>query len=209
MKPTPRYLKPYQDAVDAVGGTFEATLWQSKRGQALRFRTFSDEIDFTDTSILDVGCGIGDFAAFLLDSSIAYKSFRGIDAMAAMITTSQERNLDRCTFEVADVVAESESMHDEDWITFSGTLNTLSQKSALALIEKAFEACTIGVAFNFLSNQSWRNPNSEDLYPASRFDTLEVLKFAFSLTPLISFSQMYLLGHDATVILRRNNRTSA
>ncbi len=203
MKPTPRYLKPYQEAVDAMGGTFEATLWQSKRGQVIRFRTFSDEIDFTETSILDVGCGIGDFAEFLLETSIAYKSFRGIDAMEAMIKTAEQRNLDRCTFEVADVIAESDLMHNEDWITFSGTLNTLTQESALALIEKAYEACTIGVAFNFLSNQSWRDPNTEDLYPASRFDTIEVLRFACSLTPLVSFTQMYLLGHDATVILRR------
>ena len=54
MKHTPRYLKPYQEAVDVFGGTFEATLWRSKQGQSLRFNEFTNEIDFSGTSILDV-----------------------------------------------------------------------------------------------------------------------------------------------------------
>jgi|TARA_B100000959_G_scaffold286175_1_gene363682 SAM-dependent methyltransferase len=203
MKHTPRYLKPYQEAVDVFGGTFEATLWRSKQGQSLRFNEFTNEIDFSGTSILDVGCGIGDFASFLHECSIEFNSFRGIDAMDAMIQTAQDRQLQRCTFEVSDVLDDLDSLQHEDWIVFSGTLNTMTQERAMELILRAFDTCTLGVAFNFLSNQSWRNPKNEDLTPASRFDTLEFLRFAFSLTPLVSFNQMYLQGHDATIILRK------
>ena len=123
--------------------------------------------------------------------------------MEAMIDTANQRHLQRCTFETADIVTKPELMQSADWCVFSGTLNAMSQQDAMTLIKEAFEACSIGVAFNFLSNQSWRDPLSEDLSPASRFDTLEFLKFAFTLTPLVSFTQTYLQGHDATIIIRK------
>ena len=203
MKRTPNYLKPYQEAAEAFGGTFEATLWRSKHGQTLRFNEFVSEIDFSGTSILDIGCGNGDFASFLHESSVNFRSFRGIDAIDAMIQTAQNRQLQRSTFEVVDVLNEFDSIGNEDWIVFSGSLNTMSQELAKELLSVAFDKCSLGIAFNFLSNQSWRNPKNEDLTPASRFDTLEFLRFAFSLTPLVSFNQMYLQGHDATIILRK------
>ncbi len=46
MEQVPPYLKPYEEAVEIHGGTFEATLWCSKQGQFLRFKTFSNEIEF-------------------------------------------------------------------------------------------------------------------------------------------------------------------
>jgi hypothetical protein len=123
--------------------------------------------------------------------------------MEAMIQRANERELPQCTFEVGDVVIDKQRMSNADWLVFSGTLNAMVQEEALALIHSAFTSCREGVAFNFLSNQSWRDPSSEDLSPASRFDTLEVLRFAFTLTPLVFFTQTYLEGHDATIILRK------
>lgn len=203
MKRTPPYLKPYEDAVETHGGTFEATLWCSKQGQLSRFKTFATSINFTDTTIVDVGCGIGDFAAFLIDSNISFQSYLGVDAMEEMIKSAKERTLPKCSFETGDVVIDERFFKNADWLIFSGTLNAMNQKEALVLITHAFHSCRVGVAFNFLSNQSWRNQASEDLAPASRFDTLEVLRFAFTLTPLVSFTQSYLKGHDATIILQK------
>ena len=203
MKRTPLYLKPYEDAVEIHGGTFEATLWCSKQGQLLRFKTFATSINFADASIVDVGCGIGDFASFLIDSNISFKSYLGVDAMEAMIKSAKERTLPKCSFETGDVVIDERFFKDSDWLIFSGTLNAMNQEDALILITHAFHSCRVGVAFNFLSNQSWRDRTSEDLAPASRFDTLEILRFAFTLTPLVSFTQSYLEGHDATIILQK------
>jgi SAM-dependent methyltransferase len=200
---TPKYLKPYENAVETHGGSFEATLWCSKDGQIVRFKTFTDDIDFTGKSIVDVGCGIGDFASFLLESKIKFSTLIGIDAMESMIQSATEREVPNCSFRVGDVVVDEQLIIPADWLVFSGTLNAMTQEEALTLIQRAFNLCTVGVAFNFLSNQSWRDPTSEDLSPASRFDTLEVLGFAFTLTPLVSFTQSYLEGHDATIILRK------
>jgi SAM-dependent methyltransferase len=203
MEQVPPYLKPYEEAVEIHGGTFEATLWYSKQGQFLRFKTFSNEIEFGGTTIVDVGCGIGDFASYLIESKIEFNSYLGVDAMKAMIESANARTLPKCTFETGDVLIDNRFLQNADWFVFSGTLNAMVQPDAMALIQQAFHASRVGVAFNFLSNQSWRDPSSEDLAPASRFDTLEVLRFAFTLTPLIFFTQTYLEGHDATIVLRK------
>ena len=200
----PDYLKPYQEAVKKYGGTFDATLWRSREGQVLRFKSFTSRIDFNRVSILDIGCGVGDFAQFLIESDLTFDRFHGIDAMEPMIETAQDRNLSKCTFETCDVVTRYEIMLGYDWITCSGTLNAMKQSEATDLIDAAFQACYIGVAFNFLSNQSGRDASSENLDPASRFDTNAMLAFSFTLTPLVEFTQAYLGGHDATIILTKH-----
>ncbi len=159
-------------------------------------------IDFSDVSILDVGCGLGDFANYLLDQQIPFSSFHGIDAMEQMISEAKSKSLPRCTFSIGDVIENEDLLQGFDWITMSGTLNAMPQTLAMELISKAFSACTIGVAYNFLSNQC--KPNlEEDLTPASRFDTVQMLEQAFNLTRNLTFDQSYLDGHDATIILNK------
>ncbi len=203
MADSPDYLRPYIKAVGEHGGTFDATLWQSKEGQILRFKTFCEFVDFNSTSILDVGCGIGDFAEYLLEHKVRFSSFHGIDAMEAMVTTANKRKLKRSTFSAADIVHSNDALTGYDWITFSGTLNAMNETTALQLIDTAFNVCRKGVAFNFLSNKSGRDPKNEDLQPASRFDTVAMLDFALSMTPCVDFTQSYLNGHDATIILKK------
>ncbi len=202
MTKTPDYLKPYAHALDKFGGTFEATLWRSQKGQEKRFRIFIEEIDFTNQTIVDVGCGIGDFASFLIQQKTSFTSLIGVDALEKMITTATKRNLPNCTFTTADVFHD-QTTFDADWILFSGTLNTLDEDEAIKLVHAAYEKCSKGVAFNFLSDQSGRNPESEDLLPAKRFNTLKMLSIGFDLTPKLMFTQTYLDGHDATIILRK------
>lgn len=203
MSNAPEYLKPYQEAVEAHGGTFDATLWRSKEGQSLRFKIFCDFVNFNGSSILDVGCGIGDFAEYLLEHAVSFVSFHGVDAMEAMIETARKRALAQSTFSTVDVLLTKDLFHGHDWITFSGTLNAMDESVAMKLIDDAFAVSNKGVAFNFLSNQSGRDPKSEDLSPATRFDTTAWVKHAFTLTTNVDFTQSYLQGHDATIVLHK------
>jgi|TARA_B110000196_G_scaffold314579_1_gene322942 SAM-dependent methyltransferase len=200
---TPHYLQPYQDAVKTFGGTFDATLWQSKEGQLIRFEVFRAFVDFTNCSILDVGCGIGDFAQFLVDNKVAFDSFYGIDAMEEMIVTATNRSIECSNFSTVDIVTSLEEIPKAEWITCSGTLNAMGEELAIRTIDALFEQCNVGLAFNFLSDQSGRDPESESLEPATRFNTVGILKHVFTKTPLISFTQTYLNGHDATIVMRK------
>ena len=203
MANVPDYLKPYHDAIAAHGGTFDATLWRSKEGQILRFKTFCMFADFTNSTILDVGCGIGDFSEYLAVAEVAFDSLHGIDAMPEMIETANGRALARSTFETADIVHNTDALVGYEWITFSGTLNAMDEGIAMALIETAFSHATKGIACNFLSNQSGRDPKEEDLAPASRFDTLTWISKSLQLSPKVQFSQSYLEGHDATIVIKK------
>ncbi len=196
------YLEPYREAAKEHGGSFYATLWRSKEGQQLRFQAMCDAIDFSNATILDVGCGLGDFAEFLHMQRIQFNSFHGIDAMELMVEEATKKSIPRCTFSIDDVIENRQSLNGYDWITMSGTLNAMPQHLAMDLVSDAFASCSIGIAYNFLSNQC--KPNlEEDLTPASRFDTLEMLEQAFQLTRNVSFNQTYLDGHDATIVLTK------
>jgi SAM-dependent methyltransferase len=197
------YLKPYQDAAKEFGGTFKATLWRSTEGQQLRFKAFCSLVNFDHSSILDVGCGIGDFAQFLLTEDVRFKLFHGVDALDEMIQTAITKNLPKTTFSTEDVLLNPLPSGDYDWITYSGTLNTMPEKRAMDLIDTSFKKASIGVIFNFLSNQSHRDENKEDLGPARRFNTVKWLQFALSKTPLVAFNQAFLKGHDATILMKK------
>jgi SAM-dependent methyltransferase len=205
--PAPEYLQPYRDAVDEHGGTFEATLWRKRDGQRRRFDAMCRLVDFTSCSVLDIGCGIGDFASFLLERGVAYGSYRGIDAMGPMIDSARERNLPRTSYVMGDVVADAALITGGDWISFSGTLNAMGQDRAMTIIRRAWEAASIGVVFNFLSNRP-APPSDEDLSPASRFDTLELLTMAFDFGGRVGFLQDYLGCHDATIAISKEGNTS-
>ena len=169
----------------------------------LRFKAMCDFVDFKDCSILDVGCGIGDFAEYLLKRDIYFSAFHGVDAMEAMIETATKRGLTKTTFATGDVLKTADPFQGYDWITFSGTLNAIDESTAMKIIDDAFAASSKGVAFNFLSNQSGRDPKKEDLSPATRFDTIAWVKHALAHTPCVDFTQSYLQGHDATIVLHK------
>ncbi|MHC4775868.1 MAG: class I SAM-dependent methyltransferase, partial [Planctomycetota bacterium] len=79
------YLQPYRQAVERHGPGFEATLWHSVEAQVLRFDIMIGLVDLEGRSVLDAGCGQGDFAARLLERGVPFARFVGVDALAEMV----------------------------------------------------------------------------------------------------------------------------
>lgn len=201
------YLDPYRSAIRRHGPGFAATLWGSREAQILRFDVMIDLAHsgggFEGCTIVDAGCGNGDFAARLLERKVPFKQFVGIDAIGEMITQADERKLERCSFIEADFVTQPKVLagHEADYICFSGSLNTMNDDTAMRLVRAAFDAAAQGVVFNFLSNRSHAKWGDKDLTPARRFDTVTWLDWAMAQTSRVSFTQAYLDGHDATVMM--------
>ncbi len=200
----PAYLQPYRLAVDRFGAGFRATLWGSEEAQRLRFDIMIMLAEFEECTILDAGCGQGDFAARLLEREVPFAGYLGLDAMEPMVEAARERNLAGCEFHVTDFVTDPSVMKDAapDFICLSGTLNTMDEDTARGLIDAAFDAAQQGVVFNFLSDRHHPRWNEQNLGPAHRFDTVAWIDWALTKTHRVSFTQDYLDGHDATIMMR-------
>ncbi len=206
--PDDTYLNPYREAIQRFGPSFKATLWGAEETQRLRFDVIADLAAFGDCHIVDAGCGRGDLAQYLHQRSILFRKYTGIDAMEEMINVARERELPRCDFQVADIVSDPMLLVDlkPDFVCFSGTLNTMEETTARDLVRVAYDASAQGVVFNFLSDRFHARWADSDLTPAHRFNTLSWLDWAMSLSSRVSFTQSYLDGHDATILILHDDR---
>lgn len=200
------YLRPYREAVKQFGPCFSATLWMSREAQQLRFDVIIGLADFDECVILDAGCGIGDMAAQLLKRNVNFKTYIGIDAMDELIAEARRRNLPRCEFQVADLVHDHRMVRQfsPDWVCISGTLNTMEEDQARDLVADAYDAATCGVVFNFLSDRAEPQWLQRDIGPSRRFNTARWIDWALGKSSLVSFTQDYLEGHDATVVIKKS-----
>jgi SAM-dependent methyltransferase len=199
-------LDPYREALKQHGPSFEATLWRNRDSQKRRFGVIADMIDLTDQVVLDAGCALGDFCAYLSeDRQVSYAKYIGIDGLGEVIHKAGERGLVRAEFFERDFVADTDAMAigEPDVICFSGSLNTVREDDARAIVERAFHIAKVGVVFNFLSDRCTVESGQKDTGPASRFDTIGWVRWAIGQTVRVQFRQDYLNGHDATIAMER------
>jgi SAM-dependent methyltransferase len=201
------HLEPYRDAIRRHGAGFRATLWGSEAAQRVRFDVMIDLVGFDGCTVVDAGCGHGDFARQLVDRGVAFHRYVGVDALAPVIDRARERVEEwpgrDVRFEVLDLAARPAALADfePDWVCLCGTLNTMDDETARRIVRASFESAAQGVVFNFLSDRPHARWAGRDLTPARRFDTVAWLDWAMSLSSRVSFTQSYLDGHDATVVV--------
>ena len=76
----------YTSAIEKYGTTARGVNWASKRNQQLRFLEILKLLpdDLSQVSIVDAGCGFGDFYTFLEKKKRVPQSYLGIDLVADM-----------------------------------------------------------------------------------------------------------------------------
>jgi len=220
----PAYLKPYCDAVRAVGPTFGALLWHSKAYQQVRFKVMTETIRAAlaaghtvqrcplDARVfVDLGCGCADYALHLRDEGVDYGRYLGVEAVAELARASRDAiaTLPDATIIEGDFVAEPVIVDrlaagGGEVFLLSGSLNTMHESLAMDVLERTWRAVARvrrGVlAFNFLSNR-FDEAGPEDCGPARRFHTQQVLAWALARCPRLIFRHDYLGARDATIVL--------
>jgi len=73
-----------------AGNTSKIQGWTSKAMQKRRFREITDHTDFTGASVLDVGCGYGDFKKHL-EFDYPKLDYIGVDQQKEFIEEAKER----------------------------------------------------------------------------------------------------------------------
>jgi SAM-dependent methyltransferase len=197
-------LNLYQDKFKKFGVDPKSLLWKSRGAAHQRFRQLWAEIDFNDKSVLDIGCGFGEFGKFLLTR---YKNvdYTGIDIMAEFIENAK-KEVPGGHFFVSDFLKDKIA-GQYGVVIASGVLNSNKGSQNLEYREKAikkmFSLTSDILAFNMLGGHP--TPGNKKNSNVWYSDSLEILEYCMSLTRRIILRANY-HPKDFTIIMYKVKR---
>ncbi len=187
----------YNDRVRTFGHDPRACDYGRAESQQLKFAVLSQMTDYSQASVLDVGCGFADFADYLFKRYQGVE-YHGLDLSREMISNASlvRPELD---LRVGNIL---ELPQDEayDIITANGIfylLGEYAESLMQKIVAEMFKRSRKGVVFNSLS--SWASIHEKGEYYAN---PLEVLEWCRKLSPWITFRHDY-LPHDFTVFISK------
>jgi len=141
----------FRTHVRLFGNDWRALGWQSRGTQVRRFEVLAEIGALAQTRVLDVGCGLGDLYGYLCAQNI-WVTYTGYDLVPEMVTRASKR-FPEARFLVRDVL---QGLGEErfDYVLSSGAFNIDFGDNLLAIqrvLREMYDACTRGVAMNFLS----------------------------------------------------------
>lgn len=190
-----KLLKKYDDDHHIVA--------QSRVSHLKRFEKLIELGDFNNKRILDVGCGIGGFYAFLKDKGIR-ADYTGVDINPNMIGKAQRKfPAIRDKFFVIDILEEKITQHF-DYVLSNGPLNLafedrMNVELTVKMINMMYEMATIGIAITMTSSLT-RKPNPDTFY----YDPMEIFSRIIPLCTNIRLDHSY-LPHDFTLFCYKKN----
>ena len=190
----------YEEKVRQHGFDHRGLGFRNRSSQEKRFEALATLGDFDAHSLLDVGCGFGDFLAFLNERNVR-PVYTGLDVCAPMIERCQQRfSVKDGIFVVADVM-EYRAHSSFDFVVASGIFGLDAQgvlERIRPTLERMFSWCRIGMAVNFLSARA-----SEQAAARLYIEPSQALEWAFALTPAVRLDHGY-LPNDFTLFLHRS-----
>ena len=189
----------YEHRISRERANFDVLDWASAESQRRRFAVLADNVPLAGKSLLDVGCGLADLAAYLQMREIPVQ-YTGVDVLEGMVAACRERFGD-LRFLRADLFGgEPVALGEFDVIFGSGIFN-LDLGNNAEFLARAIPRMTAlareYVVFNCLHA---RAAPSEDGYFA--FDPADVLPLVQRPGCEVRLVADY-LPNDFTVICRK------
>ncbi len=191
-----------RDSLTRYGYHPNALYWSSREIQEIRFSILAEIGVESGDSVLDVGCGFGDFKGWF-EKQRGTLNYSGIDLSPDLLTEAGKRHPD-AQFLEGDLFDMDFADQSFDWVVLSGALNEpLHDEGSYAhrMIARMFELCRKGVAFNLLDARHLRAPDLQSHQPE------EVLSYCRSLCPDCTLRDGY-LKNDFTIYMRRPSATA-
>jgi len=179
-------------------GTVESLGWKGDDSQQKRFEVLSKLADLNGSSIMDLGCGQGDFKAFL-DSRFSNFSYVGIDQMPEFIVEGERRYGHLANTDFYQTDFSSVELPTVDYVIASGALGYRCAKANWfnEVIAKMYGSATHALAFNMLDIATF--PDHPLLVG---HDAEKVVKFCKTLSSKVELIQGY-LEDDFTIFMYR------
>jgi len=187
----------YERLIEQHGHSPLSCDFGSTASQTRKFEIIAGATDFSNKTILDIGCGFGDFVTYLKQEHTGF-NYHGVDITPKMVEMARSQHPDT-RFECRDVLQDPPD-RIFDIVTSNGIFYLSGDNGwpfMKDMITQMFGLCTKVVAFNTLS--TWADfMNEEEFYA----DPVETLAFCHSLTPYVTMRHDY-MTHDFTVYLYR------
>ncbi|QKF76189.1 class I SAM-dependent methyltransferase [Arcobacter defluvii] len=179
----------YQKAIKEYGVSAEGVHWNSKYTQYKRFEILTTFIkDIKKSTLIDAGCGFGEYYNYLIKNNKEPKSYIGIDCEDIMINIASKR-FENIIFKKQNILIDN--LKISDYYVCSGAMNILDKEEVFLFIKKCFEASNKAYAFNFLKNDS-----------LTTIQINEILSFCKTLTNNIEIKEYY-LENDISILLKK------
>lgn len=181
-------------------GYAKETLGWNKGKQFERFHQLTHSWDLEGHSILDVGCGFGDFLDYLKNMSISPSSYHGIDLTPVLIETAQQRHVgENITFSCGDFITEA-SLPPADYVFASGIFNFKNEnidsyKYLLQSMKWMYKKCNIAFSLDLLSDKvDFQHAHTAHYSPG------KVLEMAYSFSRNIELKNNYFPFEFALIV---------
>ena len=181
-----RTIEHFTAKLQVHGPTVDAVDWGSRQSQQTRFEVLNAIGISPGGNVLDVGCGLGDFYAWLKARDGALR-YTGIDITPSMIAAAREL-YPGAEFETRDLIDRPYPMGCFDFVFASGVFYLRTDQGLAyvsTLVEAMFKACRVGLAFNCLSQ--WAARQEADEFYADPSEVLALCR---------RFSNRLVLRHD-------------
>jgi len=135
--------------------------WQNKQTQYKRFRALTSFIkkDITNATVVDAGCGFGEYYKYLEENSLLPKKYLGIDCEKEMIKRAKKRF--DTSFEVKDIL--TDPLPGADIYVCSGALNILQYHEIEIFIQRIYQYASKAVVFNYLKGFTFTGVTKQEI----------------------------------------------
>ena len=143
--------KFYTSAIEMHGTTAKGVNWHSKESQRIRFDMLLELLpkELSDFTIVDAGCGFGDFYFYMKKKKRVPKKYIGIDSLLDMYSIASEKTGEEII--MADICRDT--LPSAEYYVCSGAMNVLNSFETHLFIRNCYDSCSKGFIFNILHGE--------------------------------------------------------
>jgi len=181
----------YQNNYDTYGVSAQGVAWDSVQTQKKRFSVIASCLgDIHRDTLVDAGCGFGDFYLYLKEQGKLPKTYTGLDLCTPMVAEAKIRT--GCNIMQKDILRQRIPV--ADWYVASGSMNLMTRTETYIFIQRCLEKSHKGFIFNLLYGRT-------DKEGYSYWQPHEIMAFCQSLGAKVEIKEHYMEG-DFTVMLK-------
>ncbi len=154
--------KFYSESIKEFGISAQGVHWNSKYTQYKRFEVITKFIkkDILISSVVDVGCGFGEYYNYLKVNNKIPKKYIGIDCEDSMIKVCKKRFSSQ-EFYTQNIL--TDTLIESDYYICSGAMNIMTINEVDMFIGKCFTTSKKGFIFNFLKDLTFNEIKKDEI----------------------------------------------